>query len=244
MIDEKLNRLFEFISDNRIYNKTLQSRYYHTIIYPNKDKDEKVIALLYHIANTQSQPNINKLSQFYQKIIKHRDCLGTFKEFVNILNPNGIANYKALFDGLVAQSGWGNKTSALFCKSIYHLHNGIYDANLQIWDDAPLNIDENDKFYLPVDSVITAIFNWLEVKVWSFDTINKKLSQTYSKEQIEIWDDLWFWGFITQQTTKDGRVFGWNNSKYWALKETDKDSNKIKEIQSKCSEFIAILRMK
>lgn len=214
---------------------------------PYKDKDEKVIALLYHIANTQSQPNINKLSQFYQKIIKHRDCLGSFKEFVNMLKPSAMTNYKALFDGLVNQSGWGSKTSALFCKSIYHLHNGNYDADLQIWNDAPLIIDESDEFYLPVDSVITTIFNSLDSQNWNFETINNKLIHnnklkiSNSREQIEVWDDLWFWGFMTQHTTKDGRKFGWNESKYWALKESDKDEQIIEEIKTKCSEFIKIL---
>lgn len=140
------------------------------------------------------------------------------------------------------QNGWGKKTSALFTKSIFHLHNTQYDEKLIIWEDAPKTISAEDKLYLPVDSVIIAIFNSIDASTnWNFDKINALLQQKYNGQQIEIWDDLWFWGFITQKGTGDNRVFEWNENKYWALKETDKNPNVILEIRLLCTTFLNIL---
>jgi len=46
---------------------------------------------------------------------------------------------------------WGNKTSALFVKSIFHLHNSNYPGKLKLWGDAPDTIAKENDFYLPVD---------------------------------------------------------------------------------------------
>ncbi len=241
-MNNKLEQLFEFISANREYNKALQERYYRSIILPYKNEKEKIISLLYNIANTQSQPKIDNLSEFYKEIISDQNSLTSFKNFVQKINPNSQNNFESLYEGMRNQKGWGQKTSALISKSIFHLHNGEYSADLRIWNDVPKIIDENDKFYLPVDTVIIAIFKKLNSsKTWTFTNINSTLKNIYSESQIEIWDDLWFWGFITQHGGEN-RKFDWNENKYWILKESDKDNSKIEEIKSKCFEFLEIFK--
>ena len=238
---DRIEKLFKFISDNRKYNKALQERYYRSIILPYKDEKEKIISLLYHIANTQSQPKIDKLSEFYKSIITEENSLKSFQEFVGKINPNGKSNFESVYKGMLNQKGWGPKTSALISKSIFHLHNGQYSENLKIWNDVPKLIDDNDSFYLPVDAVIIAIFKKLDNSIkWDFNKINKTLETKYKGQQIEVWDDLWFWGFITQNGSGDNRAFEWNENKYWVLKESDKDKMKIEEIKNKCQEFLEI----
>lgn len=55
-MDKTLKELFAFLKSNRKYNKELQKRYYNSIIDPQKNTFENLVSLLYHIANTQSQP--------------------------------------------------------------------------------------------------------------------------------------------------------------------------------------------
>lgn len=240
---DRIEELFKFISSNRKYNKALQERYYRSIILPYKDEKEKIISLLYHIANTQSQPKIDKLAEFYKSIITEENSLKSFKEFVVKINPNGESNFESVYKGMLNQKGWGPKTSALISKSIFHLHNGQYSEDLKIWNDVPKLIDENDSFYLPVDAVIIAIFKKLDNSIkWDFDKINKTLEKKYKGQQIEVWDDLWFWGFITQNGSGENRVFEWNENKYWVLKESDKEKIKIEEIKNKCHEFLEIFK--
>ncbi len=241
-MNHKLQDIFTFLLNNRKYNFDLQTRYYESILLPYVDKRERLIVLLYNIANTQSQPNIDKLASFYKMIHKDLKCLESFERFVNFLYPNNEPNFKNLFKGLENQSGWGSKTAALFVKTIYHLHNGNYNAKLKIWDDVPQIIGTTDKLFLPVDTVIITIFNRIyNVTNCSFSSINKLLQNNYSFEQIEVWDDLWFWGFISQNGTGIIRDFEWNENKYWILKESDKNPNLIVELKGKVEEFLSIL---
>ena len=206
---------------------------------------EKVVSLLYHIANTQSQPKIDNLAKFYKKIYLHKKALNSFESFVSLVNPKGVETkgYKKLYDGMKNQSGWGEKTSALFSKTIYHFHNSEYPNNLKIWDDVPKKIIESDSFYLPVDSVIREIFKKINPdKKWSFTSINKTIKEHYKESDIEIWDDLWFWGFISQIGSGEKREMKWNLNKYWALRESDKSPKMITEIEQKTSEFLKIIK--
>jgi hypothetical protein len=167
----------------------------------------------------------------------------SMRNFIEKINPNSLLNYDSLYNGLKNQNGWGKKTAALFSKSIYHLHNGDYSENLKIWDDVPKTIANNDSFYLPVDAVIIAIFKKIDSSInWDFDKINKTLKSKYNGSEIEVWDDLWFWGFITQNGSGNNRVFEWNENKYWVLKESDKEKLKIEEIKNKCHEFLEIFK--
>jgi hypothetical protein len=229
--------------ENRIYNKELQTRYYAGIVKPQNSKSEKIVSLLYHTANTQSQPKIDNLAEFYKKIYENKDLLNSFSGFMSVINSNGYEpNYSGLYNGMKNQNGWGEKTSALFTKSIFHLHNNEYPNELRIWNDAPNDLENNDIFYLPVDAVIIAIFKEIQPKNWNFKNVNQIIKENYSGKDIEVWDDLWFWGFISQIGTGDGRKMGWNLNKYWTLRESDKSQKKIAEIKLKAEQFLNILR--
>jgi len=241
-MEKQIEKLFEFISNNRQYNKTLQQRFYRSTLLSYESEKEKMISLLYGIANTQSQPKIDNLAEFFKFIFNDINCLSSFTQLIQKIAPGKPINFESLFDGMVKQKGWGQKTSALLSKSIYHLHNGEYSKELKIWDDVPQEIGKEEKFYLPVDAVIISIFNKINHSIsWNFDKINSTLNKKYIGQQIEIWDDLWFWGFITQNGTGGNRKFEWNENKYWALKESDKNQNVIKEIRLKADEFLNIL---
>uniref|UniRef100_UPI0040494770 hypothetical protein n=1 Tax=Flavobacterium sp. TaxID=239 RepID=UPI0040494770 len=241
---EPLKNIFDFLIENRIYNKELQTKYYSGIVKPQNSKAEKIVSLLYHIANTQSQPKIDNLAEFYKKIYQNIDFLNSFSGFMSVINSNGIEpnNYSGLYNGMKNQNGWGEKTSALFAKSIFHLHNNEYPNELKIWDDAPPVLEKNDNFYLPVDAVIIALFKEIKPKNWNFKNINKIIAENYSGKDIEVWDDLWFWGFISQIGSGDERKMGWNLNKYWNLRESDKSQKKITEIKRKVEQFLNILK--
>ncbi|MGK0459084.1 MAG: hypothetical protein ACJAVE_002071, partial [Polaribacter sp.] len=55
------------------------------------------------------------------------------------------------------------------------------------------------------------------------------------------WDDLWFWGFITQVGTGENREMQWNLNKFWTLRESDKNPKMIIEIEKKAEIFLNIL---
>ena len=243
-MERKLTKIFRFLQENREYNKKVQEYFYNSTITPYSNKIDKITSLLYDIANTQSQPKIDYLAEFHKYVFQNRASLNSFTEFVKVIakDKEVEANYRELYKGLRNSSGWGDKTAALFVKTIFHLHNNKYSEQLKIWSDAPSEISSGDEFYLPVDSVIIAIFKKIAPEIrWDFNKINKKLKETYVGNDIEVWDDLWFWGFITQNGTGDNRIFQWNENKYWTLKESQKESQKIKEIRRKAEIFLSIL---
>lgn len=241
MIDN-LKRIFTFLTENRKFNQSLQNKFYLSVILPYTNTTEKVISLIYHIANTQSQPKIDSLARFYISVIQDTDCMTSMRSFIKKINPNKPLNFDSLYNGMKEQDGWGKKTAALFTKCIFHLHNGDYSEKLIIWEDVPKIVAGNDNLYLPVDAVIINIFKKLDnSKKWSFDKINKIIKANYSGKQIEVWDDLWFWGFITQKGSDNNRLFEWNENKYWALKESDKNPKSIAEIREKANLFLKTL---
>jgi hypothetical protein len=235
---EKHEAIFAFLQKNRMYNKDVQTNFYKGILSPFEDKEDKIIALLHHVANTQSKPNMDKLSVFFQLIHTNRSKLNSYASFLEIFKcvSGGSSSYLLLFEKLCNEDGWGNKTAALFCKMVFHLHSGEYNPEFKIWDDAP-NIDDNDTFYLPVDAVIIEIFSRIELGN-NFKKINTFLNKHYKGKDIEVWDDLWFWGFISQKSNGATRALAWNEAKYWSQLETNKDETVIKEIKDKVSEFI------
>lgn len=240
-MDKKLSQIFDFLKSNRRYNKKLQEKSYFRILLPYDNTPDKITALLFNTVNTQSQVNIDNLSLFFKKIYEKRNQLTSLKKFINLINPGATINYKNLYEGLQRENGWGKKTAALFTKTIYHIHNGNYSDKIKIWDDVPKTIAKDDRLYLPVDKVITVIFNKLNNNItWNFDKVNLQLQKRYKGNEIEVWDDLWFWGFITQKGSND-REFKWNEAKYWILLESDKNPKKIQMIKNKAEEFLEIL---
>ena len=246
-MNSKLFSLFHFLNENRYHNKRVQSNSYYRFLAPFDSLEDKLYSVLHHVANTQSQPKIDLLAPFFQKVYSNKSQLHSFKTFIDFLTDkeNGAYNYESIYYGMLRQKGWGNKTSALFTKTIYHLHNVKYEFQNSIWDDAPKLIDVNEKFFLPVDAVIEAIFHRIDPTTkWNFHKINKLLLHNYSSEEMEVWDDLWFWGFINQRGSGLTREFVWNESKYWALLETEKNNAVIEEIKLKSLQFLSILNPK
>ncbi len=248
-MEEKLAKLFKFLINNRIYNKELHKRYYKSIILLEESKKDKLFTILIHIYNTQAFPNIDHIANFLRDINEDDECMKTMHKFIKKLYPNftNNSNYRGLFAALRNKPGWGDKTAALFVKCIYHLHNGEYfidkdSEKYKIWDDVPKKLDKEDEFYLPVDGVITFIFkNLNNNRNWYFDNINQEIKKYYKNVEIEIWDDLWFWGFITQEVKNKKRSLKWNENKYWATKETDKNEEIIKEIKTKAQRFLSLI---
>jgi hypothetical protein len=55
-----------------------------------------------------------------------------------------------------------------------------------------------------------------------------------------VWDDLWFWGFLTQKTTGKSRSMAWNEAKFWAVRSHSKDDIQI--ISALAAEFIGLVQ--
>jgi len=241
-MEAKLNDIYEFLRNNRAYNKELQTKYYKSVFSNLGDVRDRVISLLYSVANSQSQPRIDCLAEFYQFIYKDTDSLTSFNKFVKRVSDKDNGCYKDLFDGLKKYSGWGDKTSALFTKAVFQLRNDNYGKGLQLWQDTPQHIGDSDRLYLPVDAVIKEIFKKLGYNKLDFNTINNEINKTHPGAKIEVWDDLWFWGFISQRVVNGGkRKFEWNSNKYWALEHSNKDASVIDDIEAKSKCFLEIL---
>ena len=241
-MENKIQYLFEFLKSNRELNNDLQLQFCKSMIGSSKESSHKLISLLYHVVNTQSQPKIDLISVFFQKIYANTKNLRTFEEFIKLLDDKQENNFEGLYKSVQGQDGWGQKTAALFTKNIFLIHNKYNDSALRFWDDVPKNIEKTDKLYLPVDRVILTIFQKMDNQVrWTFDKINKTLNKNYTGDEIEVWDDLWFWGFFNQKVVNKERVFEWNESKYWILNETNKNPIIINHIKKKSKEFLEIL---
>ena len=241
MDKKKLKPLYEFLIRNREFNKKVQSNYYRSIISHQEQSSDKVISLLYNIANTQSQPRIDNLARFYKSVFNDINSTKSFAAFVKKVSGKDSNLYFDLFLGLRKQDGWGDKTAALFVKSVYHAHNGNYDESFSFWCDAPKTIVKKDKLKLPVDVVISRIFKEIGFSKTTFSKINSILSDNYNGDKIEVWDDLWFWGFITQKGSGTDRSIEWNENKYWSLEDTDKNESEIIKIKDEANEFINLL---
>jgi len=260
-MNKKLISILKFLENNKSYNTELQIKYMQRALCSKATKKEKLIALLYETANTQSQPKIDKLCLLFKKIYQSQKTFETFHEFLTFLDLDNAYNhdkpYQSLYEALKNQSGWGPKTSALFVKNMYNLHHNdefkkVFGTDI-LWNDFP-KLQEEDKIYLPVDTVILAIFNKLEYKKpkWNFKNINSYLKSEYSNKNIIQFDDLWFWGFISQKNKAehhidkeywDGkREMCWNEEKYWMITEVNKDEEYMKVITKKVEEFLKLFR--
>ena len=254
---EKLNEIFKFISnvENRVYNQKIQLGFIETWIGDkNLQLNKKVLNLLYNIFNTQSQPNMEKGADFFKKIHSNPDYYKSFYDFCKFVSGKqnlrkDEANFQFAFKNLKELNGWGEKTSSLFLKVIHEVHNGRFNE-YSFWDDVP-NKETTDRLYLPVDQVIDYIFKNIydQVTDLKFARINDILNENYKKpEEILIWDDLWFWGYITQQSYTENKKIkrkfvDFNDAKYWTLLNSDKDVEIIKLTKIKPIEFLNLIRI-
>jgi hypothetical protein len=191
---------------------------------------ERLCALLHSIVNTQSQPKLDGLAEYWKRL--HNEYPGNqqpaLQSFCTFLGVGGKPSLTNLFKGLTAQDGWGDKTAALFVKNVINIHRS--DAkHLYIFSDAKKfvrDISADEQIYVPVDAVIEHIFFPGEPLTGRrFKRINEILHEFTGgdPEQMLIWDDLWFWGFITQKGDRKTRKIEWNASKFWVLRSHAKD---------------------
>lgn len=247
----RLADIYAFLEKNREFNSEVHKLEYAKALLPcAKDKNKMVIHLMHYVVNTQSQPSLKALFIFFKTLQEHGN-LDTFQQFIFALdnidrkpqwtNPESHeTNYLGLFHRLKNKPGWGEKTAALFVKAIYKIHQGD-QKEFQFWDDVPV-LQPNDRLYLPVDAVIIEIFNRLGLEKCSFRTINDYLYKNLPETNMDIWDDLWFWGFITQKSDATGtRDLCVNEAKLWSLVAIPKQKRTLAHIDALANLFIKLI---
>lgn len=242
---EKLNNIFTFLKDpsRRKYNARVQEGFLNIWVNDfKKTTNEKVYNLLFNLVNTQSQPKLDKLSPFFKKTNSNKKYFSSFKEFNSKFLNNNESTFNSLYHKLENESGWGKKTSALFVKTIFEMHNGRFNK-YKIWNDVP-KLEKGDKLYLPVDQVIEKIFSNIYGKELKFEKINEILQEQFTNpKDLIIWDDLWYWGFITQKGSGIKRDFDdFNEAKYWCMQYSSKNENEIKSIKENCKTFLKLIK--
>lgn len=242
MMKNRLKSIFEFLKENQEYNTKVQTGFYQETLIPYNSSQDKIKSLFWKVQATQSRPRLANVGRFWQEI-ESRD-VSSFKSLLLSLGGNiQSISYYSLFQSLVKQPSWGNKTAALFTRSLYHIHADKRYNHLFFLDDAPKILSKGDRLMLPVDIVISNIFTSLfDISISSFDKINDLIMKEYHREEVALWDDLWFWGFITQKGSGGNRQFSWNEQKYWSLLHTPKDEKSISSVRRKALVFIDLIK--
>lgn len=230
MIEKRLPAIFEFLAKHHQLSLAFQRKEWQVMLGGAGTPYERLCALLHSIVNTQSQPNLDNLAAYWEKLHKEypSNQRPTLQSFCTFLGVGGKPPLTNLFEGLKEQDGWGDKTAALFVKNVINIHRSNA-KHLYIFSDAKKfvrDISAEEQIYLPVDAVIEHIFFPNEPLTGRrFKPINKILHKFTGgdPEQMLVWDDLWFWGFITQQGDRKNRKIEWNASKFWALRSHVKD---------------------
>lgn len=238
---QNIQDLFDFLFANHEYNKIVQEEDIRRTLASYDTVEERALRLLHEIVNTQSQPKLDHIARFFQRIeakpqaLMSYDC---FSAFLGVKSgPDG-----GLFNALkeLKSNGWGDKTSALFVRNLAVIASST-DLRRMFWPDIQAVGDEPIR--LPVDKVIKAIFRHLRVSdddtsfrlKEDFGKINCYLRDTLgcTREEMLVWDDLWFWGFITQKSKvgTDEREYQWNDAKYWSIFTAPKATETIAKIE-------------
>lgn len=242
-MNKKLQDIYSFLSDNRAYNMHIQIGAYKLAMMAYENTPDKVYSLLYATLNTQSQVNMDNSASFFKLIIENPEKLNSFAGFIEVIGGNAETprDFKSLHQLLKSKSSWGDKTAALFVKAIYQTHIG-YAKELRFWEDCPTIIENDDEIYLPVDAVINFIFLQLGNPCKNnFKQINAYLKDQIKDSDFEIWDDLWFWGFITQKSSGGKRILAFNEAKYWNLLHAPKDNKTIEKTKILAKQFIELI---
>lgn len=261
-INNKLKHIFNFIKSNHSYNKALQLQALCNSLDPRmtRSNKEKVRSLLVDVASTQASPKLDLLCDFWIVISSQPDdtfvSLKSFCEFLGAgvsqgVNPDNKHILTTTFDLLRNIPGLGDKTAALFVKTIAlaHLNDsnlGYSSQPLSFFDDkdsicTPIGLDMK----VPVDAVIKHIFSkHLGVDDCRFFSINKIIKDFSELNGITgfdmiYWDDLWFWGFVTQHGGGASRKTEFNKQKYMSWKSSTASS--LNAIEPMAEQFIQIL---
>ena len=118
-MEDKIEKLYNFLKENRQYNKQVQEGFIKSCIaIKDLSPEQKVLNLLYGVVNTQSQPKMDKIGEFFKKMYHKDSRLNSYEGFLNTLK-NEPESSVSLFELMKSQKGWGSKTAALFVKYIY-----------------------------------------------------------------------------------------------------------------------------
>jgi len=248
-MQSKSAKILTFLEQHEEWNLAFQREEFQRHLQHYATPKGRLAALLHLIAYTQSQPKMEPLAALWERVENHdwhadgpslAELVAFF--YASPQAPGTATPWDALYRGVRAQEGMGEKTAALFVKSIIMLHRSdlqhLYFLRDPLSAQAPVTADI---IRLPVDAVIRDIFSrHLGQEYKTFSRINKYLQEHFSPEQILRWDDLWFWGFFSQRTSSDSsRVTQWNPAKYWCQPSTDK--KRIESAEVLCKAFIGLL---
>lgn len=252
-----IGALFDFLKDHSRYNRQIQVDDIRMTFSSCDSVDERAKLLLFKIYNTQSQPKLDEMNAFFCRIERIPTSMKSLASFSKFLADYSQETKKMqatgdLFTTLSSIAGWGPKTAALFLRNLA-LIQLTTDLRDKFWSD--VDGFDTKAIQLPVDRVIREIFSKVTVstkqlkhRLKTFESINKYLKDCdYSPADIVVWDDLWFWGYITQKVPKNEtdessggaskktspqRSHEWNESKYWSIFTAPKGAEHIAEIKA------------
>jgi hypothetical protein len=217
------------------------------------DNGDKLRSLLHATAATQAIGSLDGLANTWRRLHANRkafdDVLTVVQlaEALRLLEDPSDRNcsrkghiFDAMWAGLANANGFGAKTAALFVKAIIDVHTLPENADLRFLED--FRVHAADVVRVPVDSVITYVFRCLTGRKLSPLAINRLIfdSGLHDETQLTLWDDLWFWGFITQHGGGEGRRLGINEAKFWSILASPKDQWPV--IKTAAEDFIALLK--
>ena len=241
---QRIRSLFEFLERNKAINLRIQRGYVAESLVPKRVADCALL-LMQRVLNTQSQPKLDPIAKFLQAAFKS-NALRSCREFRNwLLAQTGSEN---IHEALGHWEGWGPKTAALFVRNLAIIEMAPH-LRQRFWSD--VDVLKREEIEVPVDAVILEIFAHLGPLVGkdlkNYKTINNYLRDEleYSAKEMLIWDDLWFWGFITQRSAPKsqggGRTVGWDEGKYWSIPHAPRRPADIAQILRLSREFVAHL---
>ncbi|MDE1896071.1 MAG: hypothetical protein KGH91_03235 [Rhodospirillales bacterium] len=254
-----LNEIFLFLKDNTIYNRQTQHAYYSACLSPyatcmssSGSNYARISSLLHAILQTQSMPSLDDSSKTWKILFEHRAIFDAVQNPTDLLNaltklssadhissPTG-GTFDRMWHVLTNSKGFGQKTAALFIKSIIDVHTLEENTRLRFLEN--VSVAPDDFVRVPVDSVIKYIFKNITGSNLDFETINDLVFNVIGRTNDEaiIWDDLWFWGFITQHGGGDNRTLAINEAKFWTIYGSPKE--KWADVRAHAEKFVEILR--
>ena len=241
----RLARLFKFLEANRSWNQAFQALEFQRTLTCCTRPRERMVSLLHSTVNSQSQPKMHLLGQFWRDLESFQPHgRPTLEELTSYFErsltkvPGSTGPWDRLFQALAKQNGWGLKTAALFVKNVIQIHRGPAPLHFLKNTKVAEKLVDADRTYLPVDTVIQRIFEALGQPTVDFAAVNKQLLAKYTAEQMLVWDDLWFWGFFTQVTEDKVRRIEWNEDKFWCQIAAPK--SQVGDVERLANQFIRI----
>ncbi|MEW6344826.1 MAG: hypothetical protein AB1704_29610 [Pseudomonadota bacterium] len=236
-----ISDLFAFLRRHHNINAEVQRGFITESLSPPR-VEERALLLMHKALQSQSQPNLDLICKFFTDVTD-AGAHSSFGAFSSFVTDHG--RYE-LVDGLRRKDGWGPKTAALFARNLAYIELNP-PLKKKFWRDT--SVLEGDNLRLPVDRVITTVFKALtrrlpEPPAATFAGINNYLHDQldYRDHDLLVWDDLWFWGFITQRSTMGRpREHGWNEAKYWALPHAPKDPVARRRIEVTSDRFLDLI---